>query len=149
MAKLIGIATHSESRGSISTHKEIKIHQKTGLENDYQGQLNSQFAVTILALNNWQDACAECAVEIDWSERRANLLVDHFNFNTEMLGRQIQVGKVLLEITAETDPCSRMDQLQQGLKQALTLGWRGGVRCRVLRAGTIETGNSITLLKRV
>ncbi len=149
MTKLIGIATHSESRGLISTHKTIKVLEQTGLEGDYQGHINPQYAVTILSLNSWQDACEECGAEIDWSERRANLLVDHVDFNTEMLGQQIQIGKVLLEITAETDPCSRMDQLQPGLKQALTPNWRGGVRCRVLRAGSIEIGAAVTLLKRL
>ena len=35
-----------------------------------------------------------------------------------------------LEVTGETDPCERMEEIQPGLFQALAPGWRGGVTCR-------------------
>lgn len=148
MAKLLGIATHTESKGKIDTHQEITVSLEAGLENDYQGQKNRKTQVTLLSLQDWQKACQQCDSVIDWTERRANLLVDDFEFSESMVGRQIQVGQVLLEITKETDPCSRMEALQAGLQAALTPNWRGGARCKVLRAGHIKIGDSITLLKR-
>lgn len=148
MAKLIGIATHQKSKGEITTHERIKISEETGLEKDYRGQLNPQRSVTLLSLKSWQKACHTCGTELDWSERRANLLVDDFDFSEEMIGQQVQVGNVLLEITAETDPCARMDALHSGLKSALTPDWLGGARCRVLRKGEVKLGDTVTLLKR-
>jgi len=148
MAKLIGIATHKESKGQITTHDDILVSVKAGLKGDYQGQKNSNTQVTLLSLKNWQQACTEAGKEIDWTERRANLLVDDIEFDEFMIGKQIQIGSVLLEITKETDPCMRMEALQPGLKDALTPNWRGGARCKVLRQGYIKLGNKITILKR-
>jgi len=149
MAKLIGIATHEQSKGEITTHESIKVTEESGLTNDYQGLKNPYTAVTLLSLKSWQQACEECGAEnLDWTERRANLLVDDIDFDESMIGQQLQVGNVLLEITKETDPCARMEALQPGLKKALTPDWRGGARCRVLREGEIKLGDSVTLLKR-
>ena len=148
MAKLIGIATHQESKGEISTHSEISITPESGLENDYQGQKNRQTQVTLLSLKSWQQACKEAGKEINWTERRANLLINDIEFSESMIGSQVQIGTVLLEITKETDPCSRMDALQPGLKAALTPDWRGGARCKVLRKGQVSIGDKVTILKR-
>ncbi len=149
MAKLIGIATHQESKGIITTHDEISVSLEAGLKDDYQGQKNRKTQVTLLSLKSWQLACKEAGKEIDWTERRANLLLDDMEFDDFMVGLQIQVGSVLLEITKETDPCLRMEMLQPGLKDALTPKWRGGARCKVLRAGSIKVGNNVSLLKRL
>lgn len=149
MAKVIGIATHQASKGAITTHLQINATTEAGLENDYQGQKRQQTQVTLLSKKSWDQACAEVEVTLDWTERRANLLIDDIEFNAGMIGQQIQIGGVLLEITRETDPCQRMDNLHAGLKTALTPEWRGGARCMVLRPGLIRSGDSVHLLKRV
>ena len=149
MAKLIGIATHAESKGPITLHNKISVSLEKGLKEDYQGQKNPLTQVTLLSLRTWNKACEEVNAQLNWIERRANLLVDDMDFNADMVGQQIQVGSVLLEVTKETDPCARMDKLHPGLKQALTPDWSGGIRCKVLRAGTIELKDKVCLLKRV
>ncbi|GKT12296.1 MAG: hypothetical protein ISEC1_P1273 [Thiomicrorhabdus sp.] len=149
MAKLIGIATHPASKAPIEQHQKISVTLAGGLDNDFQGKNNPKTQVTLLSLKTWQKVCASVNVDIDWTERRANLLVDDMDFNESMLGQQIQVGKVLLQITSETDPCARMDALHSGLKQALTADWAGGIRCTVLREGKIYLDDSIILLKRL
>ncbi|MBN2865486.1 MAG: MOSC domain-containing protein [Thiotrichales bacterium] len=149
MAKLIGIATHPTSKAAITEHQSIKVSKESGLENDYQGAKNRKTQITLLSLKNWNLACQEAGKSIDWTERRANLLIDDIEFNDQMIGQQIQVGSVLLEITKETDPCARMEALQTGLKQALTPNWRGGARCKVLREGTLNLGDRVQLLARV
>ncbi|BCN93456.1 molybdenum cofactor biosynthesis protein [Thiomicrorhabdus immobilis] len=148
MAKLIGIATHQDSRGEIHTHNEIQISLETGLEKDYQGKKNPNTSVTLLSKKSWELACAQAGKELNWTERRANLLIDDIEFSDLMVGQQIQIGNVLLEITKETDPCSRMDELQPGLKEALSPDWRGGARCKVLRKGEVTIGDKVTILKR-
>ena len=149
MAKVIGIATHPASKGAIMTHQQINVSAEAGLENDYQGQKRQQTQVTLLSKKSWDQACSEAGVALDWTERRANLLIDNIEFNEAMIGQQIQIGSVLLEITRETDPCQRMDELHTGLKTALTPEWRGGARCMVLRPGMIKIRDSVHLLKRV
>ncbi|WP_319379738.1 MOSC domain-containing protein [Thiomicrorhabdus sp.] len=143
MAKLLGIATHHKSNGAIEQHRQAKLHLENGL-NDYRGNKDIRTAVTILSLKSWQIACREAhCPQLHWQERRANLLLDDFDFNQEDIGRQIAIGATLLEVTAETDPCGRMEQLCPGLKCALTPNWRGGARCRVIRAGHIQIGDTV------
>lgn len=149
MIKLIGIATHPASKAAITTHQQISVTTESGLENDFQGQRRQQTQVTLLSQKSWDLACSEVGANLDWTQRRANLLIDDIEFNEAMIGQQIQVGGVLLEITRETDPCQRMDDLFPGLKAALTPQWRGGARCMVLRTGLIKVGDSVHLLKRV
>ncbi len=148
MAKLIGIATHTESEGAITTHETIKISEETGLKNDYRGSLKTETAVTLISQKSWEKACQECGAKLDWTERRANLLINDIEFNDDMIGQQVQIGNVLLEITRETNPCLRMEDLHKGLFKALAPQWRGGARCKVLRKGEIQLGDKVTVLKR-
>ncbi len=65
------------------------------------------------------------------------------------VGRMIHIGNAILEITRETDPCYKMDKAHQGLKEALMSGWRGGVCCKVIQAGTITSGDNVELGKEL
>ncbi len=151
MPKLIGIATHAQAKGPIIQHQSIQVTLKTGLENDYRGQCHPLYQVTLMSAKTWNAICQNAGITLDWTARRANLLIDDMDFSQgeELIGQQIQVGKILLEIMAETDPCSRMDECHPGLKKMLTPNWFGGVRCKVLKAGTIQIGDRIHLLKRI
>ena len=61
-------------------------------------------------------------------------------------GAVITVGTVLLEVTAETYPCSRMEAAHRGLLRALAPEWRGGVTCKVVQGGRIELGNRVVIV---
>lgn len=148
MTKLIGIATHPESKAPVIQHQGINVSRENGLENDYQGSKKRKNQVAILSLKSWNKACELAGTELDWSERRANLLIDDIDFDESMIGQQVQVGSILLEITGEADPCDRMEALAPGLKAALTPNWYGGARCKVLREGQIQLGDKVSLLKR-
>lgn len=139
---LIGIATHQVAKGEITTHTQASISLEKGLD-DYPGRKNPDTAITLLSLQSWQDACHEVGAELDWTQRRAQLLIDRIDFRDADIGRQIQIGSVIVEITRETDPCALMDKLHPGLKQALTPYWRGGARCRVIQAGNIQQGDTV------
>ena len=60
-------------------------------------------------------------------------------------GAVIEIGKVILEVTMEVDPCSRMDEQAEGLKAALTPDWRGGVACVVLEGGAVSVGDPVSI----
>ncbi|MBO1924949.1 MOSC domain-containing protein [Thiomicrorhabdus sp. 6S3-12] len=146
MPKLLAIATHQQSRGPITLHQHAFVNTENGL-GDHQGNKRASTSLTILSRDAWQQACADAGAEIDWQERRANLLADHIDFSAEDIGRRLQIGEsVICRITRETDPCPRMDELAPGLKAALTPDWRGGARCEVLQAGEIQCGDDIRWL---
>jgi MOSC domain-containing protein YiiM len=72
-------------------------------------------------------------------------LVDKLTFSQADVGKTLRIGDIELEITRETDPCSRMDDQHQGLKSALMSEWRGGVCCKVIKAGSLKVGDSVEL----
>ncbi|VAW49581.1 hypothetical protein MNBD_GAMMA03-346 [hydrothermal vent metagenome] len=94
MPKLIGIATHTHTKGPIIQHQSMLLHLKTGLENDYLGCCNPRRQVTLLSAKTWNNICKNLGTTLDWSKRRADLLVDDMDFSEgkALIGQQIQVG---------------------------------------------------------
>jgi MOSC domain-containing protein YiiM len=76
--------------------------------------------------------------------RRANICVSFHSFGRQDVGKKIYAGNgdVILQITGETKPCSRMDEVVPGLRKALESNWRGGVTCRVICGGDLRLNES-------
>jgi MOSC domain-containing protein YiiM len=59
-------------------------------------------------------------------------------------GSRVRLGRsAVLEITEICEPCFRMDEIREGLKQELE--GRRGMVSRVVRGGTISVGDPITI----
>ncbi|BFM04912.1 MOSC domain-containing protein [Halioxenophilus aromaticivorans] len=122
-----------------------QVTRSSGLERDLRGKPGKR-QVTLLSRPAWRTACQELDREgLPWTTRRANLLIEGLEFGPEDVGAIVEVGKLRMQITRETDPCHRMDEQAPGLKQALTPDWRGGVCCRVIEDGTVRLGDAITV----
>ena len=143
MAKLLGIAVKQQRKGPLSTHDEAQITVHHGVVGDWRGKPGKR-QVTLMSLTDWQAACDELGVELPWQTRRANLLVDELPLY-QSSGARITIGDVVLEVTGETDPCGRMEQVQPGLFDALARRWRGGVTCRVLANGIVRLGMEVEI----
>lgn len=140
--EIIGIAKRERPKGPMITRETAHISQTSGVESDFRGKFTKR-QVTLLSKQQWQHACNQLEVELPWTFRRANLLVEGIEFDQSMLGKRIYIGDVVLEITEETEPCERMDQQHEGLRAALTPDWRGGVCCTVINAGEIKLGDQL------
>lgn len=145
MSQLLDIATRTASRAPMQTHEEAQITTASGLQHDYRGKPGKR-QVTLLSQTQWQEACSQLGAELAWTVRRANLLISDLEFGPELVGQKLQIGQTILQISAETEPCFRMDEQHQGLTQALTPHWRGGACCRVLQSGRVKKGDTVTLL---
>ncbi len=143
--RIEGIGYKKEKRGRIFTVSEAFVGLQTGVATDVRG-LPGKRQVTVLSLEDFDEACQSLGVELPWTTRRSNLLVTGLRF-AETKGNRLKIGDVLLEITGETDPCFRMDEQQEGLQEALRPHWRGGVTCRVLSEGQIAVGDEIIMIK--
>lgn len=140
--KLLGIAFREKNQAPMKTCEASRISVSDGLEVDYRRRPGKR-QVTVLSLSQWQKACDEIGPKIDWTTRRANLLVDGIEFNQNMVGKIITIGEAKLQICVQTDPCERMDQQHQGLRKALEPDWRGGVCCKVIQSGDVRLGDRI------
>lgn len=132
-------------RGTVSTER--------GLQGDHKGLKFSRRQITILAREDWERAVAELpdlagAVPLPWTIRRANLLVEGIAL-PRGTGSRMRIGPVLLEVTAQTYPCRRMEQAHPGLMKALAPDWRGGVTARVLEGGDIAVGDLVTVERSI
>ena len=143
LGKLLGIAIRSKSRAPMNEIRSCEITCQQGLVGDFRGRPGSR-QVTVLAIEAWRAATRELERDLDWTTRRANLLVGGIALETKP-DAILQIGGVVLQIHGECDPCGRMDESAAGLRNALRSNWRGGVCCQVLSGGTIQVGDAVEL----
>ncbi|KQM41442.1 MOSC domain-containing protein [Sphingomonas sp. Leaf10] len=142
---LKGIARHAFSRGPIELVQTVRVTVETGLDGDFRGALKpgrNNRQVSLMEVGDWAQAMREVGHDLPWWERRANLLVEDFDL-PQTRGAFVRVGPVLLEITKECDPCSRMETIVEGLRGALIPDWRGGALARVIEGGQIRVGDPV------
>lgn len=142
-ARLVDIAVKAQSEAPMVRVDEVSAEITSGISGDYHTRGNRQ--VTVLFKDAWETACAELNVELPWTTRRANLLVDGIML-ADCAGTQMQIGDAILEVTGETKPCHVMDAAHMGLREALTPDWRAGVTCKVVQDGAIRVGDRVTVL---
>ncbi len=142
MGVLKGIATKTEKRAAMVEAVAAQVSVAAGVGGDYRGRLLPERQITVMAAEDWAAACAEAGAVLPWTVRRANLLVEGVVLSRNT-GARLRIGGCLLEITGETDPCSRMDEQHDGLTAALRPDWRGGRTCRVIEGGAIRVGDAV------
>lgn len=147
MAKLLGIAIKPHGETEMVELSSAAMSCERGVEGDSRGKPGKR-QVTLMSLADWQAACNELGIERHWTDRRANLLVDTLPLE-QTIGQQINIGDAILEITGETDPCHRMENLHAGLFNALAKSWRGGVTCRVVAGGELSVGDEVQINSEV
>jgi MOSC domain-containing protein YiiM len=126
---------------------QVHVSVKAGLAGDFRGAVKpgrrAKRQVSLIERADWDAVMAELGVDHHWSVRRANLLVEGLDL-PQQAGATLRIGdEVVLEIMIECDPCSRMEEIEPGLKAALTPDWRGGALARVISGGDIRIGDSI------
>ncbi|MHA6722808.1 MOSC domain-containing protein [Sphingomonas sp. RS2018] len=145
---LAGIARHARPKGPMDTLGHALVTPEGGIVGDFRGAMKGRpykRQVTLMEAGDWAAAMAEVGHNIDWSERRANLLVAGLDL-PQTPGTRLRIGEhVVLEITRETDPCERMEALAEGLRAALSPDWRGGVCAMVITGGAIGVGDTIRI----
>ena len=76
---------------------------------------------------------------------KENITVEGLSLMGLPAGTRLEVGLAQLEITKECEPCSRMDEIRDGLKAELV--GRRGMMARVVRPGTVRRGDPIRVLQ--
>ncbi|WP_303543554.1 MOSC domain-containing protein [Sphingomonas natans] len=132
----------------MATIDHVTIGLETGVQGDFRGSLKpgrNKRQVTVMTADGWRAALTELGASIAWELRRVNLLVDGVALEETRGALLVFSGGVVLEITGECDPCSRMEEIAPGLKGALLPHWRGGVTCIVRQEGRIAVGDEVRI----
>ena len=75
---------------------------------------------------------------------KENLTIEGLRMDLLQDNQLILIGDAELKITEDCAPCSRMDEIQPGLQNAL-LGRRGKL-AQIVKSGPVELGDQITIL---
>ena len=127
-------------------HADVTVEE--GLHGDFRGSLKpgrNQRQVTVMAVEGWRDALQELDAAVSWEQRRVNLLVEGLELERTEGARIIFDSGLVLEVTGECDPCSRMEEIAPGLKAVLLPHWRGGVTTIVIESGPIRVGDNVRI----
>jgi MOSC domain-containing protein YiiM len=143
VAKLLKIWTKPGKKQQMRSHESIECIVGKGLEGCAGGKSKHR-QVTILSLAAWNEAQEETGQQLDPASRRANLLVDQIDFE-DSKGKILTIGDLEIEITGETKPCAYMDELHEGLRDAMKPHWRGGATGKILNSCRITIGDSATI----
>ena len=148
MGRLLGIARHDRPRGTIEALDHVDVTVEQGLQGDFRGSLKpgrNQRQVTLMAAEGWRDALRELDAAVSWEQRRVNLLVEGLALEQSQGARISFDSGLVLEVTGECDPCSRMEEIAPGLKAVLLPHWRGGVTTIVIESGPIRVGDNVRI----
>ena len=145
-------------KGPMDAVSEAELVEGQGLRNN--ADQGGRRQVAILSRERWEEATAglgagKSGVEsheesdaagfaVDPKDRRANLFVSGVDLE-ETRGWTLAVGGHRMVIAGETKPCAFMDDICDGLQDALRPHWGGGAYAQVLDGGTIAVGDRVTL----
>ena len=76
---------------------------------------------------------------------RENITTEGLNVNALSLGQRLSIGEAELQVSAVCDPCELMEEIRAGLMDELK--GKRGMLCRVLRGGSVKSGDPIELLQ--
>lgn len=142
--RLIAIAVRTGKNKPMNQVSSSSVTCAAGLAGDSRGKPGKR-QITVMSQQAWDAACREVGVPLDWTLRRANVLISGIPL-AHQTGKVLRIGDLRLEITGETEPCGNMENAHPGLLSALQKDWRAGVTCRVLQDGTISAGDAVELL---
>src|SRR5580692_7094381 len=74
---------------------------------------------------------------------RENITTRGIALGALALGQCLRVGEALLEVTKPCTPCHQMDEIREGLQEAIR--GRRGLLCRVVESGRIRRGDRVEL----
>lgn len=142
--KWIGIRPAKKT--SLKPCNSVAITVDTGLAGDHYSRKGGKRQVTLIQDEHLNAVGAIMSRgPIDPQLTRRNLVVAGINL-LALIKRQVRIGnEVVLEITGNCYPCSRMeDHLGDGGYSAMR--GHGGVTARVICGGTIQLGDNICVI---
>lgn len=74
---------------------------------------------------------------------RENITVSGIDLNALKPGVNLRIGGSLLKINGECTPCSKLDEIQPGLQEAIR--GRRGILASVIQGGAITLGDRVTM----
>ena len=144
MGEIAAIWIKRFKRGPMDPATEAQLVAGRGLVgNTNQG---GKRQITLIDEARWREAQEEVGVDVSPTVRRANVMLRGIDLERSHR-RLLRLGTCVVRIYGETRPCERMDEAQRGLRNALSIRWRGGVFGEIIEGGTIRVGDDAEWLE--
>jgi len=139
------IGIRPERRGAIEVVESVSASEKKGLIGDhYSGQSGNRHVTLIQAEHLPVVASLIGRSAVDPALLRRNIAVSGLNL-LALKDYQIQIGEVVLQITGQCHPCSKMETaLGPGGYNAMR--GHGGMTAKVIRSGEMRVGDSVLVV---
>jgi MOSC domain-containing protein YiiM len=128
---------------------EIGVHGLTGdVICDQESHGGPDQAVYVYGTTDYSWWGAHLGTAIESGTFGENLTISDFESANMSVGDRLQVGAVLLEVTAPRIPCSTLAARMRdpGFVKRYRYGERPGLYCRVIEAGAVQAGDEVMRL---
>jgi MOSC domain-containing protein YiiM len=116
---------------------EVQAIENKGLKDCIHGRSSSSRQVLVMDLETLEE------FGIAPGRARENITTRGIALAALSLGQRLRVGEAVLQVTQPCTPCHLMDEIRQGLQEALR--GRRGLLCRVVEPGRIRRGDRVEL----
>lgn len=116
---------------------EVFAMENKGFKDCLHGRADSSRQVLVLDLETLEE------FGIEPGRARENITTRGIALAKMSLGQRLRAGEVLLQVTQPCTPCDQIDEIRQGLQEALR--GRRGLLCRVIEPGRIRRGDRIEM----
>ena len=117
--------------------EEVFAVENKGFQDCLHGQRGSTRQVLVMDLETMEE------FGIQPGRARENITTHGIALGTLSLRQRLRVGEALLEVTKPCTPCHQMDEIRQGLQEAIR--GRRGLLCRVVECGRIRRGDRVEM----
>ena len=142
------IGIRPERNTAVEAVDSVAVSEKKGLAGDhYRGQSGSRHVTLIQAEHLPVVAALLNRDTLDPALVRRNVVVSGVNL-LALKDKQIQLGNVILQITGQCHPCSKMETIL-GPGGYNAMRGHGGMTARVIQGGQISVGDAIVVRQSV
>jgi MOSC domain-containing protein YiiM len=135
VAEVLHLFQCLERRQPMREFDEVFAMENKGFKDCLHGRAGSSRQVLLLDLETLEE------FGIEPGRARENITTRGIALANLSLGQRLRVGEVLLQVTQPCTPCDQMDEIRQGLQEALR--GRRGLLCRVIEPGHVRRGDRI------
>jgi MOSC domain-containing protein YiiM len=136
-AVVCGIFISTQRHAGMISLSETEILADWGLKDDRKARAGSSRQVLLVDEHTLQ------SVDLQPGDLNENLTVRGMDINGLQPGQKVRVGGALLEVTGPCTVCGELETVRAGLKELLRD--RRGVLSRVLKSGTVQTGDPVLI----
>jgi MOSC domain-containing protein YiiM len=140
MSRIVSIHRVASKRGPAEQLAAADVVKSHGITGDYRsGQAGRH--LTLIEAEAIATVAEKLSMKVPMDASRRQVVVEGIRLN-ELVGRQLRLGSLLVEVHELCHPCQRMESaVGPGAKAAME--GMGGVCARVIEGGTLRVGDGI------